>query len=365
MKKISLVQNKFDGNEIKYVTKSIKTGWVSSQGPYIKNFEDRFKKFIRINHALAVSNGTVALQLALASLGIKKNDEIIVPNLTFVSPVNAILHSGARPILCDVDPQTYCINYDLLEKKITKRTKAIIIVHLYGYPVNLTKILKLKKKNIFIIEDCAEALGSYIKNKHVGTFGDIGTFSFFANKTITTGEGGMLIFKNNLIYKKAKLLRDHGMSSKRKYWHLKVGFNFRITNLQAALGVAQLEKIKFFLKKKYFIGSIYKKFLNSNNNIQLPINNKKITNSFWNYPIKLINKLKYKRNQLILILKKNGIESRKAFYPISKMPVYNLLKKKNLDNSNKIYKEILCLPSGIHINYSDVRNICKIINKFS
>jgi perosamine synthetase len=365
MKKISLVQNNFDGNELKYVTRAIKTGWVSSQGPYIKNFENRFKKFIGTSYALAVSNGTVALQLALASLGIKKNDEIIVPNLTFASPVNAILHSGARPILCDIDPKSYCVNYELLKKKITKRTKAIIIVHLYGYPVDLTRILELKKKNIFIIEDCAESLGSYIKNKHVGTFGDIGTFSFFANKTITTGEGGMLTFKNSLIYKKAKLLRDHGMSAKRKYWHLEVGFNFRITNLQAALGLAQLEKIKSFLKKKYFIGDVYKKYLCLNNNIQLPINNKVVINSFWNYPIRLINKLKYKRNQLISILNKNKIESRKAFYPINKMPAYHFLKEKNLKNSNKIYKEILCLPSGIHINHDDVRKICKIINKFS
>jgi len=364
--KIPLVNPMLKNNELKYVSQAVKSGWISSQGKYVAQFEKKFQRFVSSNYSLAVSSGTTALQLALASIGIKKDDEVIVPNLTFASPVNTIVHSGAKPILCDVDLETYCLNEELIRKKITSKTKAIIIVHLYGYPVFMKNIMKLcKRKNIFIIEDCAEALGSYSKNKHVGTFGDIGTFSFFSNKTVTTGEGGMIIFKNKKFYKEAKILRDHGMSKVKKYWHEKIGYNYRMTNLQAAIGVAQMEKVNILIKKKCKMGNIYKKYLKNLNLIKLPPERKNSKNSYWLYSIRLAGKLINKKEILMKRLEKKGIETRNCFYPINIMPAYKDLKTKDsFKNSKLLSKMTICLPSSCDLNDSQIKNVAKIIKNF-
>ena len=200
---------------------------------------------------MATSSGTAALQLALSVLKLKKKDEVIVPDFTFVAPINTILHSGAKPVLADIESKTLCISLDSIKKLVNKNTKAVIIVHLYGNTPEIKKIVKFcKKKKIKIIEDCAEAFGTTFNKKHVGKFGDIGTFSFFGNKTITTGEGGILLFKKKEHYQLAMKLRNHGMNSIKKYWHDEVGYNFRMTNMQAAIGLAQLEQANFFVKKK-------------------------------------------------------------------------------------------------------------------
>ena len=260
-----------NGNELKYLSDCIKSGWISSQGKYVNIFEKKFSEFVKNRYCLSTCNGTTALQLAIATLKLKPGDEIIVPDYTFVSPINSIIHSNCKPILADIDPDTLCISYDSVKKIITKKTKAIIIVHLYGNSPDLKKIVKFcKKKKISIIEDCAEAFGTKYNNKHVGNFGDFGTFSFFGNKTISTGEGGMVIFKNKQKYDLAKKLRDHGMRPDKKYWHDQVGFNFRLTNMQAAVGCAQLESAKLFINKKIYINKKYRSKLNKLNYLVFP-----------------------------------------------------------------------------------------------
>ena len=247
------------GNEMKYLVDCISTNWISSAGPYVKKFEDKFSSVHYKKKALSVSSGTTGLHIALAALGVKGGDEVIVPNFTFAAAINSILYVNAKPVIVDVDKDKWTIDINEIKKNITKKTKAIIAVHVYGNPCNLDELVMIsKKKNIFLIEDCAEAIGSKYKNKYVGTFGDCGVFSFFANKTISTGEGGMVTFKNKKIYNYAKKLRDHGMSTKKKYFHDFVGYNYRMTNIQAAIGLAQLENFKKIVKRKIQIAKIYK-----------------------------------------------------------------------------------------------------------
>ena len=272
----------FRGKELEYLTDTIQSGWISSVGKYVNLFEKKFSEFTKSKYSLATSSGTAALQLALSVLKLKKKDEVIVPDFTFVAPINTILHSGAKPVLADIESKTLCISLDSIKKLVNKNTKAVIIVHLYGNTPEIKKIVKFcQKKKIKIIEDCAEAFGTTFNKKHVGKFGDIGTFSFFGNKTITTGEGGILLFKKKEHYQLAKKLRNHGMNSTKKYWHDEVGYNFRMTNMQAAIGLAQLEQANFFVKKKIEIQRKFAFQLRNLSKIDFPKKNKNIKHSHW------------------------------------------------------------------------------------
>ena len=223
---IPLVQPVLDGNELEYVTDCVVTGWISSQGKYVKQFEADFSAYVGCPHTLAVANGTVALHLALVTLGIGPGDEVIVPDLTFAAPVNAVLYVGATPVLIDVDPNTMAMDPNAAAAAVTRRTRAIIPVHLYGHPADMPKIMALAEQHdLMVIEDCAEALGSHCHGTHVGGFGHAATYSFYGNKTITTGEGGMVLFREPAMRDRARMLRDHGMSPDRRYWHNEVGFN--------------------------------------------------------------------------------------------------------------------------------------------
>ena len=349
--------------DLKNVIDSLENNQISSKGPYVKKFE---KKFSSIHHnldTLAVSNGTVALQLALKSLGIAKGDEVIVPNSTFAAPANAVIDVGAVPVFSDVCRKELIIKPDYFKNLINKKTKAIICVHLYGSPCDMKEILSIaKKKKLFVIEDCAEALGSKYKKRFVGTFGDIGTFSFFGNKTITTGEGGMLLFKNSKHYKKASLLRDHGMSDKKRYWHLISGYNYRLTNIQSALGYGQLTRFSKIINKKIEIAETYKNELRNFKDklyfIQSP--NYKL-NTYWLFCIIL---KKNKADTIIKKLEKYKIEARKIFYPLNKMPAfkkYKNIKGGPLSNSEFLTNYGLCLPSSLKLNKVDIEKICKIL----
>ena len=364
---ISLAKPNLNGNELKYITDCINTGWISSIGKYVSLFEKKFSNFSKIKHCLPVSNGTTALQLALKTLNIKKGDEVIVPNLTFASPVNAVIHSGAKPVFVDVKPTTYCIDENQIKKKITKKTKAIIVVHLYGHPANMKKIKSiLKGRKIFIIEDCAEAIGSYIGKKHVGLFGDIATFSFFGNKMITTGEGGMMGFKKKQHKIKAEILRDHGMSKKVKYWHEDIGFNFRITNLQSSIGCAQLERIQWFIKNKLNLAKNYKSKLSKYKFLTLPSLYGNVQNSYWLYTIRLNdNFLKFK-NLLIKNMQENGIEARPIFYPMNMMKPYQkyISKKEKFPISEKLFNSSISLPSAYDVKLKEIIIISNFLNKF-
>jgi perosamine synthetase len=354
---IPVMEPSLSGNELKYVTECIRTNWISSQGHFVKDFETIFQGLTQMGGAVATSNGTCALHLAIAALGIGVGDEVIVPNLTFASTVNAIIYTGADPVLVDVDQNNLTIDIDSIESVITPRTRAIIPVHLYGHPCDMDPIIELARKhNLLIIEDCAEALGSLYKDKPVGSFGDAAIFSFFGNKTITTGEGGMGVFKDPVVEQKARILRDHGMNPEKRYWHNVVGYNYRLTNIQAAIGVAQMEQLPTFVERKREIAKLYQQQLCELPLIQCPIEESWAFNTFWLYTISLNGGSN--REKIMANLKANGIDSRPVFYPIHVMPPYQKLKQaKDLSNSTAVAKSSMSLPSYSSLSNEDIERI--------
>jgi perosamine synthetase len=361
---IPLVQPVFDGNELEYVTDCILTGWVSSQGKYVREFESNFAEYVGANNALAVSNGTVALHLALVALGIGPGDEVLVPNLTFAAPINAVLYVGAIPVMVDVDPVSMAINLPEAEKLVSKKTRAIIAVHLYGHPANMYSLdILATLHNLYVIEDCAEALGSTYKGGHVGTFGDAATFSFFGNKTVTTGEGGIVLLKDQSLHKRANILRDHGMSPDKRYWHNEVGFNYRLTNLQAAVGVAQLERVDYFIQRKRWIADQYNLMLGNSLPMSLPQDGGDIHNSYWLYTVVLNQELSSKRDSILSIMKNHGIEARPIFFPIHRMPPYAKFIQKDavFPVSDWLSDCGISLPSSITLTEAEIMRTCECL----
>ena len=348
--------------EISYVQKAVKSGWVSSLGAYAEKFENDFAKYCGRKYGISVSNGTVALHLALVTLDIGKGDEVIIPNFTFVAVANAVTYTGAKPVPVDIEADTWNIDPKKIEAKITKKTKAIIPVHTYGHPADMDSISKIAKEyNLFVVEDAAEAHGAEYKGRKVGSFGDISCFSFYGNKTITTGEGGMCLTDDENLYKRMMLLRDHGMKKEKKYWHEVIGYNYRLTNLQAALGCAQLERINDFIKIKRQNAKLYKSLLKDIPEITLPVEKKYAKNVYWMFSM-LINN--YDRDLIIEKLKKANIDSRVFFYPISDQPIYkNKVKDKNLEISKKIAYQGLNLPSSTKLRAKEIRYICNILKR--
>jgi perosamine synthetase len=357
------------GNELEYVTECIKTNWISSQGKYVLQFEEMLQQQCSVDYCLATSNGTVSLHLALVSLNIGIGDEVIVPNLTFGASVNSIIHSGATPVLIDVDLDSWNISPELIRAAITPKTKAIMPVHIYGNPCDMDGIMKIAKEyDLKVVEDCAEALGSEINGQPVGSFGHAAAFSFFANKVITCGEGGAVIFKEKSAYQKAILLRDHGMSKNKRYWHEEVGYNYRLTNIQAAIGCAQLEQFSSFKDKRKKIFSSYDNILIPTGMFKRPLIKKDNCESYWIYTI-LINK-DVNMDLLAERLRKNRIDSRPVFYPMNQMPAFSNLKIfSSLENSEFISSKGISLPSDISLTKNEISFICKellnILNELS
>ena len=249
--KYYVYQPNLSGNEKKYVNVCIDTTWISSKGRFVSEFENKFSEYIGVKHATGVCNGTVAIHLALVALGISAGDEVICPTFTYIASANPIVQVGAKVVFCDSYKDSWQMDCEDLESKITEKTKAIMVVHLYGHPCDMDKIMSIAKKyNLFVIEDCAEAIGSEYKGKKVGSFGDVACFSFFGNKTITCGEGGMVLTNSNYLYERLTHLKGQGLAKYREYWHDVIGFNYRMTNIQAAIGLAQFEQIESFIDKK-------------------------------------------------------------------------------------------------------------------
>lgn len=363
---IPIMEPHISKKEKEYVNNCLDTGWISSQGKYVHQFEQEFEKLHPGMFAVAVSSGTVALQLALLANGIGKDDEVIVPNITFAATINTIIHCGATPVICEVDSETWCIDPREIKKLINPRTKVIMPVHLYGQAAQMDEIIKLSNENnLYVIEDCAEAIGTKLKNENVGTFGDASTFSFFGNKTITTGEGGMVLFKSKETSEKAKILRDHGMNLKKKYWHDVIGYNFRLTNIQAAIGLAQIERLDEIVSKKINIGEFYSDLLKDHKIAeQIPKRHKDIQNSYWIFSF-LLNK-KVNREKVMRELLELGIETRPVFYPLHIMPPYkNFKRSSSLENSINISKQGLSLPSSPSISEYNINYIIYCLDKIS
>jgi perosamine synthetase len=361
---IPVLEPDLSGNEVKYVLDCIESNWISSQGRYVTRFEREFENLHQEMFALAVSNGTVALHLALMTLGIGPDDEVIVPNITFAATINAVLYCGATPVICEIDPISWCIDIEAIKKLTTPKTKAIIPVHLYGQVCDMPDLaLFAESKNIYIIEDCAESLGSVINGRLVGTFGDASTFSFFGNKTISTGEGGMVLFKNEEHFYNAKILRDHGMAPSKRYWHDVVGYNFRLTNLQAAIGVAQMERFESIIERKRKIAELYGTLLKGVIGIdQLPYEAMGTIHSNWLYTIKLSSGVN--RDEVVKKLLQYGIETRPVFYPLSEMPPYQKFRcSANLDTGLSLSMQGISLPTSATINVEKINYVSKALNE--
>jgi len=358
---IPLIQPVFDGNELEYVTECIRTGWISSQGKYVNLFEEIFSKYVGCPNALAVSNGTVAIHLALVTLGIGPGDEVLGPDLTFAAPVNAVLYVGATPVFVDVDPITMAISSSAAAAVVTGRTRAIIPVHLYGQPADMAKLMQLADQHdLKVIEDCAEALGSRYNDIHVGNFGHASTFSFFGNKTITTGEGGMILFRDAPMRDRAKILRDHGMAPEKRYWHNEVGFNYRLTNVQAAIGLAQMERVDAFVERKRWIANQYNLLLSGLAGIQLPVEADKSYSSYWLYTLVLNSNLVEYRDAILGRLKNRGIEARPVFFPMHRMPPYQRFVRQGStwEVSDHLSNGGISLPSSIAATEDDIKRVC-------
>jgi perosamine synthetase len=349
------------GKEFEYLTDAFLSTWISSTGKYINRFEKEFAAYCKTDYGVAVSNGTVALQLAMDVLGVGPGDEVIVPDLTFAATINTVLHRNATPVIVDVEEDSWCIDPKEILKAITPKTKAIIPVHVYGQVCAMDEIMKIAKQhNLYVIEDCAEAHGAEFNGEKVGSIGHIGCFSFYGNKIITTGEGGMCLTNDAELDRKMRVLRDHGMSKEKRYWHDYVGYNFRMTNLQAAIGVAQLERIEEILANRNIVEKEYKKKLEDINSIEFQrdnlANRKKIV---WFVCILV----EGDRDKFIEELNKEGIDARPFFYPLSEMPIY-----KEYVFSNAVCKKISAkgvnLPTNNKIKDSVIQKIKAIAMSF-
>jgi perosamine synthetase len=343
------------------VLECLESTWISSKGKFVNQFEEEFSKYLGVKYSTTVSNGTVALHLALLALGIGEGDEVIVPTFTYIASVNAIKYTGAKPIFVDSIEDTWQMNPEDVERKITMHTKAIMAVHLYGHPCDMDRLTKIAKdNNIFLIEDCAEALGSKYKGKYIGTFGDISTFSFFGNKTITTGEGGMVVTNDQTLYERSTHFKGQGLAKHREYWHDVVGYNYRMTNICAAIGVAQLENIENVLVKKKQIANWYIENLIKTDYIP----HKEVGDvyhSYWMFSLLL--KDSSKRDDLREYLKSNGIETRPLFYPVHTMPMYSQKYEKH-PVAEKLGWSGINLPSYPDLIKEDVYEICQYLINF-
>jgi perosamine synthetase len=359
--KIPVYQPSLNGNEKKYVNECLDSTWISSKGKFLGQFEEQFASYINIKHATAVSNGTVAIHLALIALGIGPGDEVIVPTLTYIASVNAIAYTGATPVFVDSLQTTWQLDTEDVKRKITSKTKAIMAVHLYGHACNMDALQNICKENqLFLIEDCAEAIGSTYKGKHVGTFGDISTFSFFGNKTITTGEGGMVVTNDETLMDRAVHFKGQGLAKHRQYWHDVIGYNYRMTNICAAIGLAQLEQIDSFLAQKRQVAQWYKEKI-KNTEILFHPEDKDVYHSYWMCSILIDNPSK--RDALREALANEGIETRPLFYPVHTMPMYSLKFQKHPIAENLGWRG-LNLPSYPGLTEIQVESICEVINSF-
>lgn len=349
----------------KFVLDSLKTGWVSGQGPFVQRFEEEFARFLGVKYAVTTTSGTASLHLALAALKIGKGDEVIIPTFTMAAVAFAVVYTGATPVLIDSEPETWNIDINQIEKKITKNTKAIILVHIYGHPVDIDSLLKIAKKyKLYVIEDIAEAVGAEFKGKKVGSFGDVSCTSFYANKTVTCGEGGMVATNNPKIAKRLRLLKDMAYSGKKRFLHLEVGFTYRMGSLQAALGLAQLEGVDLLIKKKRWVADFYNSRLSSLP-LTLPQEKPWAKNIYWMYGV-LVNRSHISKEALRQKLLSKGIDTRDFFIPMHKQPALKNLgffKGETYPVAEDLSKRGFYLPSGPNITDKELAMVCEVLKE--
>ena len=355
--------------DLKYLNKSISKGWISSEGPEVKRFENNFSNFIGNKYSVAVSSGTAALEIAIKSLKLKKGDEVIIPNFTIISNAMAVLKEGLNIKLVDCNIKDWNMDIIEIEKKITKKTKAIIATHIYNFPLRVDILKKICRKNkIILVEDAAEVIGQKLNNKLCGSYGDISIFSFYANKQITTGEGGMITTNSKKLYKQSKSLRNLCFGKQDRFNHEDIGWNYRMTNLQASLGVSQLKRIRSIVGRRHRVGNEYFQKLKNNKNIYIPETTRSYAkNIYWVIAFVITNKnLKIDGKKLMKMLLKYGIQTRPFFWPMHKQKVFKEKYKINTSgkykNSEYISKYGLYLPSSLDIKSNQIKFICNKVN---
>ena len=357
---IQVYKPSLKGNEKKYLSHCVESGWISSVGEYVRKFEEQFGMYVGNPHCTTASNGTVALHLALLAVGIESGDEVIVPSFTYVASVNAILQVGAKPVFVDSDPVTMQIDIADIRRKITQNTKAIMAVHLYGIACDMAELQEIcSQYSVLLIEDCAEALGTLVNGTHVGNFGDVSTYSFFGNKTITCGEGGMVVARSPEIIERVARLKNQGVSQTRRYWHDFQGYNYRLTNIQAAIGLAQLERIDEIIVAKRAIQAFYLRELSSLPLLVLsePLGQR---SSFWMCSI-LVDDPDV-REPLRAHLEQNGIETRPFFPLVSEFSYIDC--NEGFSNAHFISGRGINLPSYPDLTEAELRLICDKIREF-
>lgn len=362
--------------EMEYVTECLRTGWISSAGRFITAFEESWATYCNMKYGVAVSNGTVALQVALACLDLEPGDEVIMPTFTIISCALAIIYNGGVPVLIDSNPRTWCMDVSQVEEKITSRTRAIMPVHIYGHPVDMDPLLNLADKyGLIIIEDASEVHGAeYLSsrdNSHLiwlrcGSIGHISVFSFYANKQITTGEGGMILTNNADYAKKARSLRNLCFRPEQRFYHTELGYNFRLTNIQAAIGLAQVERIDQILSKKRWMGQTYSENLSTISGLQLPVEEPWAKQVYWMYGIVLDRDRRMDSKELAQRLKKLGIETRPFFLGMHEQPVFlcrGLFQHEHYPIAEHLARKGLYLPSGLTLTESQLIQVCEAIRK--
>ncbi len=353
------------GNELAYVMECLETNWISSQGRFVTAFENQFAELMGTKHALAVSNGTVAIHLSLIALGIGPGDEVIVPDLTFAATINPVISAGATPVIVDIEREGWCIDPGKVEEAITEKTRAIIPVHIYGQAADMKALKSIAEKHgLHLIEDAAEAHCAKCDDQMAGAMGTIGCFSFFANKIITCGEGGMCVLNDSALYEKMKTLRDHGMDKNKKYWHTEVGFNYRLTNMQAAVGLAQLENIEDILAKRHWIQSLYDHHLLPTKMFMGQADLKTRTKVTWLVSY-LLDTDVINRDELINKCKEKGIDVRPFFYPLSDMPIYKQYIRRQTPASREISRRGVNLPTLLSKSKSEYEYTIEQLNSIT
>lgn len=353
------------GNELKYLTECIETGWISSEGPFVTRFENEFAHYVNRNHGIAVANGSAALDIAIKALGLGEGDEVIMPTFTIISPAQSVVTAGAVPVLVDSDPVTWNMDTSQIEAKITPKTKAILVVHIYGLPADMDPILALcKKYDLKLIEDAAEMHGQTYNGKMCGSFGDISIFSFYPNKHITTGEGGMIVCNDEKIAEHCKMLRNLAFDPNgRRFVHQELGWNYRMTNLQAALGVAQLEKIDFHIQRKRKIGKQYHESLKEIKGYQLPLEKTAYAeNIYWVFG--LVADTEQEHIKMVKKLSDQKIGTRPFFWCMHEQPIFQkmgLFKNESYPIAERLARNGFYIPSGLGVSNDQIKTVCQSI----
>ena len=363
-------------HDLEYVTECIRTGWVSSAGRFISEFEERWAAYCGRRHGIAVSNGTVALQAAMACLGLELGDEVIMPTFTIISCALAVIYNGGAPVLVDSDPRTWCMDMDQVKDRISPKTRAVMPVHIYGHPVDMDPLLDLADKyGLKIVEDAAEAHGAeYLTQRGIsnprwrrcGSFGTLSCFSFYANKLITTGEGGMILTDEPILAERARSLRNLFFVPQRRFCHEELGFNFRMTNLQAALGLAQLERMDEIVARKRWMGEEYTRRLEDIDELQLPVQESWARSIYWMYGVVLSEESGMDARQFADALREHGVDTRPFFLGMHEQPVFRkmgLFREERYPVAERIATQGLYLPSGLALTEEQLVRVCDAVHE--